>query len=161
MYLFLATYVLFSAQQQPSRGLIPGPQIYSHCFDGLSLVQPVSQNTWMGWLQTFIGTAVSAVETILLAVEAQFCWGGAHISSLKCVKPHQSSAIRPAGSFSPLCLGPPLSSIQILLLLLFKISHIYFLASFAVISPLIFSSCISSSFTVFLHCLLNFLCPSS
>lgn len=161
MCLFLATYVLVSAQRQPSRGLIPGPQNYSHCFDGLSLVQPVSQSTWMGWLQTFTGTAVSAVETILLAVEAQFCWGGAHISILKCVKPHQSSAIRPAGTFPPRSLGPSFLIHPDLTSASFQSPNICFLASLAVISPPIFSSHIISSFTVFLHCLFHFLCPSS
>lgn len=95
---------LHSGSQAGAQVLIPGPQIYSHRFDGLSLVLPVSQSTWMGRLQTFAGTAVSAVETILLAVEAQFRWGGAHISCLKRVKPHQSSVIRPAGIFFPLTL---------------------------------------------------------
>lgn len=96
---------LHSGSQAGAQVLTPGPQIYSHRFDGLSLVLPVSQSTWMGRLQTFAGTAVSAVETILLAVEAQFHGGGAHISCLKCVKPHQSSVIRPTGIFPP-----PLSS---------------------------------------------------
>lgn len=104
MFLFL-----HSGSQAGAQGLIPGPQIYSHCFDGLSLVLPVSQSTWMGWSQTFAGTAVSAVETILLAVEAQFHWGGAHISWLNSVKPHQSSVFWPARIFSPCSLLGPLS----------------------------------------------------
>lgn len=91
---------LHSGSQAGAQELIPGPQIYSHRFDGLNLVLPVLQSTWMGRSQAFTGTVISAVETILLAAEAQFRWGGAHISCLKCVKPHHSSVIRPTGIFS-------------------------------------------------------------
>lgn len=42
MFLFL-----HSGSQAGAQALIPGPQIYSHRFDGLSLVLPVSQSTWM------------------------------------------------------------------------------------------------------------------
>lgn len=153
---------LQNSSQAGAQLLIPGPQIYSHLFDGLSLVLPVSQSTWMGWLQTFTGTAISAVETILLAVEAQFHWGGAHISCSKSVKPHQSSVIRSASIFFP-----SLSSLS-------TFSHAS-KSSFAssqspscilsgffgcYVSPH-FSSPVSSSFTALPHHLLHFLCPSS
>lgn len=163
MFLFL-----HSGSQAGAQALIPGPQIYSHRFDGLSLVLPVSQSTWMWWSQAFIGTAISAMETILLAVEAQSHWGGVHISCLKCVKPHHGSVIRPAGIFFlPSLLGPPSTPLHpalppnlILFLLLFKVLNVSFLAHFSVISPLLFSSPISSSFPVLL-CFFHFLCPSS
>lgn len=115
----------------------------------------------MGRSQTFTGTAVSAVETILLAVEAQFHWGGAHISCSKCVKPHQSSVIRSAGIFFPqsLLCPPSLTPLNLHLLLL-KVPNVSFLASLFAMSPLIFSSPISSSFTVLSHSLLHLLCPS-
>jgi len=60
-----------------------------------------------------------------------------------------------------LCLVHLLSLLYILLLLLLKVPNVSFLASFVVISPLIFSSPISSSFTALLCCRLHFLCPSS
>lgn len=75
MFLFL-----HSSSQVGAQVLLPGLQIYSSCSDGLSMVLPVSQSTWMGQVQMFPGTAGSAVETILLAVEAQLRWGGAHVS---------------------------------------------------------------------------------
>lgn len=116
---------------------------------------PVSQSTWMGWLQTFAGSAISAVETIWLAVEAQFCWGGAHIPCLKHVKPHHMSVIRPAGIVIPWrsswsTVSHPFKSY----FCFFSNSLMYlFWLPFAVISHLIFNSPIRSSFTVLLHCL--------
>lgn len=164
MCLFLAIYVLVSAQQQPSPGI--GAQ-----FLALRFI-PIALMGWV-WCSLYHRTPGWADCRHLLAQPSQlwkqFCWqwkpsfaGEGPIFLAWNVWSLIRGLLSDLLELFPLILVVHLlSSIQILLLLLLKTPNICFLDSFAVISPLIFSSRIRSSFTVFLHCLLHFLSPSS